>query len=271
MREYLDKISLTKNSRGVYCLDTSIGCASGMLNNKRGCYNDCYSAKSAKIYGYDFSKTVLRYFKNRKHEIEIINEINKSKLDFIRIGASGDPSENWKHTINIIKVISRIEKEIVIITKHWNNLTTDNLKFLSTLNICINTSVSALDKFCLLSNRIKQYKRIKQYCKSVLRIVSANFNLKNETGKRLAEIQSYLFKNENTLDTVLRVDKNNELIRNGIINIFKTNFLGSKTYASKFNNKTYLGKCSTCLEMCGIRFFNNNKWFIPKQLNLFNA
>lgn len=46
MRGYSNKISLTKNSRGIYSLDTSIGCASGMANEQGGCYNDCYAAKS---------------------------------------------------------------------------------------------------------------------------------------------------------------------------------------------------------------------------------
>ena len=62
MREYSNKITRTQNDRGIYGIDHSIGCTSGMSENKRGCYNDCYAAKSAKLYGYDFSKTVLSYF-----------------------------------------------------------------------------------------------------------------------------------------------------------------------------------------------------------------
>ena len=106
MRDYSPKISLTQNSRGIYSLDTSIGCNSGMTNEKGGCYGDCYAAKSAKLYGYDFSKTVLRDFVNEKHRRKIVDGINRVKLDFIRIGTSGDPSENWEHTIKIIKKYS---------------------------------------------------------------------------------------------------------------------------------------------------------------------
>jgi len=47
LRLYSDKIALIKNDRGVYSLDTSIGCSSGMAENKRGCYGECYAAKSA--------------------------------------------------------------------------------------------------------------------------------------------------------------------------------------------------------------------------------
>lgn len=273
-REYSSKIALTKNARGIYSLDTSIGCESGMRNQKGGCYGDCYAAKSAKLYGYDFSKTVLRHFQDRRHERQIINQINKIKLDFIRIGTSGDPSENWEHTINVIRVIQRANKEIVIITRHWTVLTDEQLRYLSTINVCFNTSVSALDSPELLERAVWQYRRIKPYCRSFLRIISCDFNLENETGMRLSAIQHGLFKNDDTIDTVLRVGKNNQYVRDGIINIKQADFLGKKTYVSKLNKKTYFGKCSTCKEMCGVIVKNEtyqypNKRFIPKQLSLF--
>ena len=38
---------------------------------------------------------------------------------------------------------------------------------------------------------------------------------------------------------------------------------------SKFNKKTYLGKCSTCKEMCGVNLGSyENRKPIAKQLNL---
>lgn len=252
MRQYSEKISLTKNSRGIYSLDTSMGCSSGMANNKGGCYNDCYAAKSAKLYGYDFSKTVLRSFENKYHEREIINAISRIDLDFVRIGTMGDPSENWEHTLRVMDVIKRCNKNIVIITKHWTNLTVDQLEQIATMRVCINTSVSALDNHELLENSLNQYHLLKQYCKSVLRIVSADFNLENPEGLRLSILQHNLFKNEDTLDTVLRVNKNNQYVKDDIINIKQGKFLGKKQWISKFNKKTYLGKCGTCKEMCGI-------------------
>lgn len=259
MREYSNKITLTQNDRGIYGIDPSIGCASGMSENKRGCYNDCYAAKSAKLYGYDFSKNVLRYFESKSHRISIIKKINKVKLDFIRMGVSGDPSENWDHTISILKLIDKCNKQIVIITKHWTNLKPEHLEYLNTINVCINTSVSALDKKSVLENALDQYNVLKKYCKSVLRIVSCDFNLENETGKYLSDIQHGLFKNEDTLDTVLRVNKSNPLVKDGIIKIKQSLFLGKKTHISKFNKKTYFGKCSSCLEMCGLNI-NNDKY-----------
>lgn len=274
MREYSNKIALIKNSRGIYGLDTSIGCSSGMSNNAGGCYGDCYAAKSAKLYGYDFSKTILRHFKSEKHKRDIISQIDKTRLPFVRIGCSGDPSEDWQHALNVCKIISRSNKEIVIITKHWTNLNEDQLRLLSTINICINTSVSALDKHELLDNSLEQYNRIKPFCKSVLRIVSCDFNLNNEIGHRLFKIQAMLFKNENTLDTVFRPSKQNMLVTDGIINVTKGLFNGHKTLISKYNRKTYTGKCATCHEMCGVNIKNENYSYpdkrpLTKQLSMF--
>ena len=274
MREYSTKISLTKNSRGIYSLDPSIGCSSGMGNEAGGCFNDCYAAKSSKLYGYDFSKTVLRQFQNEAHRKLIVSQINKIKLDFVRMGTSGDPSEIWEHTINILKGIDKCNKEIVIIAKHWTNLTIEQMEYLSTINVCVNTSVSALDKEHIYKNGLEQYNKLKHYCKSILRIVSVDFNLNNETGYKLAKVQAELFKNEDTLDTVLRINKRNDLVKNGIINVAETTFLGKKALVSKFNRSTYFGKCSTCHEMCGLNIKPENKMYpnkkgITKQLRLF--
>ncbi len=252
MKAYSNKISLTENGRGVYCIDTTMGCSSGMAANEGGCYNDCYAAKTAKRYGHDFSKTVLRHFESNYHKKQILMQIAKVKMPFIRIGASGDPSENWEHTFEILKTLRWCNTEIIIITRHWTLLTDEQLEFLNTLNICINTSVSALDNEEMLNRSIEQYNRIKPYCKSVLRIISCDFNLENETGKQLSEIQHSLFKNENTLDTVFRPSKKNPFVIMGIVNIKEEIFNGKKQLASKFNRKTYMGKCSTCKEMCGV-------------------
>lgn len=274
MRKYSSKISLTKNLRGIYSLDPSIGCSNGMDNENGGCYNDCYAAKSSKLYGYDFSKTVFREFQNEAHRKLIVNQINKIKLDFVRMGTSGDPSENWDHTLSILRGIDKCNKEITIITKHWTNLSIQQMEYLSRLNVCINTSVSALDKEHIYKNGLYQYNRLKQYCKSILRIISANFNMNNEIGSRLAKIQAELFKNEDTLDTILRVNKRNPLVTNGIINVEEALFLGKNALISKLNRNTYFGKCTTCHEMCGLNINPKNKIYpnkkgIIKQLRLF--
>jgi len=253
MREYSKNITLTKNGRGLYSLDTIFGCNTGLKRNPKGCFNDCYSARISKKYGYDFSKNVKRDFKNENHIKSIRNKINKIDSEFLRIGSNGDPSEDWQHTINIIKKIQPINKDIVIITRHWKKLTDKQLKEIKKYNICFNTSISAIDEDLDLKNSIFEYERLKIYSKSILRIVSFDFNLDNKKGIYYNSIQNYLFKNHKMIDTVFRVFKTNKLYKEGIINIKETKFLGKKCYVSKMNKKTYFGSCNNCLEKCGIK------------------
>lgn len=265
MKEYSNSISLIRNSRGVYCLDPSMGCYSGTRQSKKGCYNECYAEKSARLYGYDFTKTVLRNFDDEFHKQSIISEINRIKMPFIRMGCSGDPSENWKHTISICKQINIGTKtnqfylyrngfnkgvNIVIITKHWNLMTNDELSEISNYNVIFNTSISALDEN--IFKLIHEYERIGNYTKSILRMVTFDFNKKNELGYYYDQLQSDILSKYKVLDTVFRCSKNNPLVRDGIINTKKSKFLGKTINVSKNNKKTYLGKCDTCLEMCGI-------------------
>ena len=261
MQKYSTTISLSKNSRGVTSIDPSIGCSSGIKLNKKGCYGDCYAARIARIYGYDFSNTVYRDFTTTAHLYKTRDEIRKIKLPFVRMGTMGDPSDNWGHTIKICELIQKEPqlylfannvKEIVIITKHWNNLTNSQLDRIKKLKICINTSISVLDNKQVLKNSLKQYERLKNYCKSILRLVSADFNIKNKTGIELDKKQAKIFKTYNVLDTILRVSPKNKYCLDGIINIEYSKFLGKKCHISRHNKKTFFGECNKCIEKCGI-------------------
>lgn len=252
MRSYSSTITLSKNQRGVYSLDTIFGCNRGILNNPKGCYNGCYSARIAKKYGYDFGVNVLRSINNENHIVSIIKKINKIDMPFVRIGSNGDPSCDWEHTIKICKFISECKKKIVIITKHWNILTDKQLDELMEIGVYFNTSISALDSNELLNNRIDQYKRIPE--RSILRILSCDFNLGNQLGNKLSRIQTKLFDNNKVIDTIFRVYKKNPYVLNGVINIEKVKFMGKPCHVSRFNNETYFGHCSNCPEMCGINF-----------------
>jgi len=245
MKKYKSVISLSKNERGIWDLDTIKGCNSGLNENKNGCYNDCYAYKTAKRYGIDFSKSIERHFENELHRKNIVNQIERIDMPFIRIGCSGDPSENWEHTLNIIEQIKEnsqltlfdisSKKQIVIITRHWKILTDEQL-----------------DNDYLINKSIEQYNRLKPYCKSVLRIVSCDFNEDNLIGKQKSEIQKKLFKNDLTIDTVFRPSKNNKFVLDKIINVKKMKFMNSLQLISKMNKKSFIGKCENCLEMCGI-------------------
>lgn len=82
--------------------------------------------------------------------------------------------------------------------------------------------------------------------------MSCDFNEENKEGKRMAEIQRKLFKNENIIDTVFRPSKNNYFVKNEIIKTKKSAFMKSTQLLSKYNKKTFTGKCENCLEMCGL-------------------
>lgn len=262
MKTYKPYISLSKNERGIWDLDTIKGCKSGLEYTEGGCYGDCYAFKTAKRYGIDFSKSINRHFIDSAHKKSIIKQIEKIDMPFIRIGCSGDPSEDWSHTLNIISELRNdlqlslfdisSKKQIVIITRHWNSLTDSQLVELSKLNICVNTSISAMDDEKLLKHCFYQYQRLKPFCKSILRVVTADFNKENETGKRLAEIQRKLVSESKFIDTVFRPNSKNKLLIDGVMHAKKMAFMKSTALVSKYNKKTFLGKCENCLEMCGL-------------------
>ncbi len=272
MRPYANKIALIRNGRGVYCIDSIMGCPSGLADDARGCYGDCYAARTAKRYGIDFSRAVLRDFEGEWHKEQICGQISRIKMPFIRLGASGDPSENWQHTVKILRVLSTCNTELVIITRHWNLLTDLQLHEMSAMNLCINTSVSALDEPKERARSLTQFDRIKPFCKSVLRIVSCDFNLENETGRMMAEVQEELFYNRPTIDTVFRPSKSNPFVTAGIVNVRPHFFNGRKQLASKFKRNTYMGKCASCVEMCGVNLSDGttypNRRGVIKQIPL---
>jgi hypothetical protein len=165
MKQYKSVISLSKNGRGIWDFDTTKGCSNGIAQmGERGCYDDCYAARSAKIRGYDFGKTVLRDFTGVAHQRKVIDQINRIDSSFIRIGCSGDPSEDWNHTFSILRKIARCDKEIVIITKHWHVMTDQQIHELKALRVHVNTSVSALDSPAQLEKCLLEYWRLKPFC-----------------------------------------------------------------------------------------------------------
>lgn len=264
MKTFGNRITLVKNGRGCYILDTVKGCSVCGTTKPNGCYGDCYAKRIASRYGIDFSRPVDRDFdsdfsqpmlfdfQDNEHINKIVKEIKNIDMPFVRIGDMGDPSENWEHTINVCKQISIAGKPIVIITKHWKIIPDNLLSELSKIDLCINTSISALDSGTEIQHRLTQFNRLKPYCHSVLRVVSCDFNMTNEEGAARSIIQNKLFSNGDTIDTVFRPSKNNPLITSGVINVKNVRFLRSKVLASVFSSNPYLGDCSHCPDLCGI-------------------
>lgn len=264
MKTFKGEITLLRNSRGCYILDTVKGCS--IVNTQpRGCYDDCYAKSIADRYRLNFGRTVAREFrpdvpaaqmplfdfKDEAHLAGIIRAIKKIPMPFVRIGEMGDPSWDWRHTLDVCQKIKPAGKPIVIITKHWAPIPDELLPVLA--GICVTTSVSALDETEDLAGRLAQYNRLKLHCHSVLRIVSCSFDEANDEGAARAAVQRQLFDNENTLDTAFRPSPTNSFLARGVIKAAGTPFLRkARVLASVHNPSTYLGHCSTCPEMCGV-------------------
>lgn len=262
---YNKTITLAKNGRGCYILDTVKGCSYAQ-KQKGGCYGSCYAENIARRYLYDFKNPVIRGFDrddlqiyfdgflDTKHESQIIKQIKNIDMPFVRIGEMGDPSENWEHTVNVVESIRLAGKKIVIITKHLNKISEHLLCNLS--GICINTSISAMDSPPEIKYRLEQYNRLKPYCNSVLRVVSCDFNTKTTEGSRLNDVQNMLLDNECVIETVFRPNQNNKLMTESIINTEKARFLKSDVIASVRDSALFFGHCSACPDMCGVNYFD---------------
>jgi hypothetical protein len=263
-KKYNEKITLTRNSRGCYILDTVKGCSYCDEGHPHGCYDSCYAKNIADRYGFNFGSIISRrldnsgdqiYFPgfiNESHLNKIIKQIKRAKMPFIRIGEMGDPSYDWEHTINICGAISGAGKSIVIITKHWRVIPQALLDDIRLLDICINTSISAMDTKAERIYRLGQYERLKPYCNSVLRVVTCDFNEDYEEGERLARIQMELLRNNKVIDTVFRPGPNSLLVENRIIKTERKIFLRKKSIVSINNKNAYLGYCESCPDMCGL-------------------
>lgn len=267
MKAFKDRITLVKNGRGCYILDTIKGCSVCAEEKPLGCYGDCYAKKITARYGLDFTRPVKRDFyqdpgqlrlfdfDDARHTSEIIKAIRTIDMPFVRIGEMGDPSEDWAHTLNICNIIKKAGKPIVIITKHWKSIPRELLP--SIKGLCVNTSISALDSDSEIIHRLIEYEKFREYCTSVLRIVSCNFNTENPEGARRAEIQTKLFEKAPIIDTVFRPSPDNPLVTNKIINVKKVLFLKSKVLASVHDDNAYLGDCAHCPDQCGTIYMNN--------------
>lgn len=242
-------LTLAKNSRGCYILDTVKGCS--VVNTRQGgCYGECYAANIAKRYRLDFGSPVPRVFQGPEHRKEILRQIRRADMPFIRIGEMGDPSEDWGHTLQIVDAVRDVGKALVIITKHWKPIPEDLLPLLE--GVHVNTSVSALDSPGEIAYRMGQYQRIAPFCDSVLRVVSCRFNRDNEEGRRRAGVQKALFQEPRAIDTVFRPSPTNRFVVDGVVLVESKQFLGTKMLASMDNPDAYFGRCETCPDMCGV-------------------
>lgn len=265
MHTYKDVITLNRNSRGCYILDTVKGCSCVQLK-PGGCYGDCYAKHIADRYGFDFSRPVKREFERNtaqlyfagfsdvSHEAQIIREIQAAQMPFVRIGEMGDPSEDWEHTVSVCEAVECAGKPVVIITKHWREMSESVLSRFSGLSVVFNTSVSALDSQEELRHRLSAHDRLSGAVKSALRVVSCSFSSTDE-GKKRNEIQDGLLTRDKVIDTIFRPSTKNPFLTSGIITAKKVRFLGAQSLASMHDEDAFIGYCQDCPEQCGIALF----------------
>ena len=258
MKQYNPYLTVSVNRKGVLDVDTVKGCEFGMkAHNNGGCYGLCYACRGARSRGFEFSHSVsrsLRFYEKKKIE----QTVAQHSATWFRIGTTGDPSYNWPLTIEVCKWLSEY-KTPIIITKHWNVLTKDQIAKLKDVDAIINTSVSALDNEQELALRISEYTRLKDSgVKSVLRIVSCQFG-GSIWGNEKRLIQDKLFMFSKVIDNPLRIPKNDQRVIAGDIIVEKRKDLGGGSWVSIANKNVYIGKCEDCPDQCGVNLFKVTK------------
>ena len=250
-KQYLPVLSAVTNRKGVLDVDTVKGCTRGVqAHGIAGCYGACYAAKMAKLYNFDFSKSVSRKGGDKS---SIERTVKNCQMPWFRIGVMGDPSHDWDRTVDVCGWLGRYRTP-VIVTKSWINPTGDHIAALRRIAAVVNISVSPLDDKNEIYHRLEQFLRLREASvRSVLRIVSAHFG-NTIYGQERAEIQHDLFAYSPIIDNPLRVTKDHDLVANGHIVIERHKDMGGGSCISVAHKSAYIGICRTCPDQCGVDF-----------------
>jgi hypothetical protein len=246
-KTYRNILTANENKKGVLDVDTVKGCYFGMKNYPEGgCYGECYANKTAKIYGFDFANSVSRE-PSVIHYSRVFLTVATHHASWYRVGTFGDPSHDWENTVRVCEMLKYTKKAPVIITKHWIEISEKQLLRLKKIGAVFNTSVSALDTEKEIKHRTKQIERIKGFgVKSICRVVTCNFLKTNHK-------QEWLLSLRPTIDTPLRVGKNNKLVLSGEIIAEKNiNAIGGGKTLSMHKKNIYVGHCKNCPDQCGV-------------------
>lgn len=265
MKKYKPLISASINRKGVLDIDSVKGCSLGMSKYPNGgCYGLCYASKMAKLYGYDFSKSVSRSIIHKKtkqlplfsgvfinHPKTIFNVTKNHNMQWFRVGTMGDPCHDWQLTAELCEWLGCV-KTPVVITKHWLAMPEDILARIKKTGAVFNTSISSLDTEDEISHRLEQFNRLKDSgIRSALRIVSCKFG-NTPKGRALNRVQEKLFTNSPVIDNPLRIPQTDRRVRCGDILVKKKKDLNTWSSVSLMNNNTYIGKCGDCPDQCGV-------------------
>jgi len=259
IRQYGHFLTVCENRKGVIDADTVKGCTMGMnAYPDGGCYGECYALKNAIRYGFDFRTSVSRKllgWGNRGYRsIDTISKIFQvNKASWYRIGTAGDPCHDWGNTIRVCRALHPMRKIPVIITKHWIELTDNQILELRRLNATINTSTSGMDSDEEIKYRIQQRDRIKFFgVRSICRVVTCDYG-NSEWANKCREKEEYLMSLKPIINNPLRARKSNPHVENGDLILSKRNeSVGGGKFVSLGSPSAYLGTCEKCPDQCGI-------------------
>ena len=143
LKKYNPHLSASLNRKGVLDVDTVKGCEIGTATYPDGgCYGLCYAYKTAKLYGYNFNKSISRKITNCKR-VDIEKKVKRHNLPWFRTGNMGDPSHDWDNTVYICEWLGKF-KTPVVVTKHWVEMLDSHAAALRKCGAVINTSITRL-------------------------------------------------------------------------------------------------------------------------------
>jgi len=251
---YHPVLTVVENSKGVLDVDTVKGCTYGMAAYPDGgCYGECYAAKTAALYGIDFTKSVSRKFMGREHCATIRRVMGHYDTAWYRVGTAGDPSHDWDNTITVCKALWWSKKIPVIVTKHWLTLSDGQIEWLRKLKAVVNTSTSGLDTTAEIKHRVGQLERLRVAgIKSVNRVVTCQFG-SSQWAREQQEKQDYLLSLTPIIDNPLRARKTNSRVVCGdIILTKKKESIGGGKNVSLHRPGVFLETCDKCPDQCGV-------------------
>lgn len=249
-RRFSERLTVDVNRKGVLDVDTVKGCRLGMgAHPNGGCYQCCYAAKMAALYGYDFAVSVSRKPLNRDVR-SIEKAVALHPASWFRVGTMGDPCHDWENTVGVCEWLGKF-KTPVVITKHWEVATDSQVQRLASVGAIVHTSISALDSPVELKHRLGQLDRFRLFgVKSMARLVSARFG-NTETGNSLAAIQDGLFQLSPIIDNPLRVPATDDRVARGDIIVSRVKDIQGLASISIARSNAYVGVCGKCPDQCG--------------------
>jgi len=253
-RRYHDAITATANAKGCMDVGTVKGCSMGMHTQPDGCYGECYAAKIARFRGLDFGRSVRRGFVDQwQHRDILIRQLRAHPLTWYRIGVMGDPSHEWQHTLNVIRCLRPAEKTAVIVTKHWQALSDDQLSKMLELDVVVHTSTSGLDTEAQTHHRVRQLRRLQHYgIRSINRVVTCAFG-DTDWAQECQRRQDYLLSLGPVIDTPLRVRPDNPRVMSGeLLTTRRADSVGGGTLLSLHRPDVFIGHCAECPDQCGV-------------------